>query len=142
MTIRIMLQKGDGQFLLQKSNSRITGNPFYLCQAILFIFFAHQVVVSGQIDLQELGSDEVAFKRVTSTGINFTHSRGPRTSLLPEDMGSGAGFADYDSDGDLDLYIVNNPGPLAQKLTDMSARNVLYRNNGNGTLLMLRLKQT
>ena len=133
MTIRIMLQKGDGQFLLQKSNSRITGNPFYLCQAILFIFFAHQVVVSGQIDLQEVGSDEVAFKRVTSTGINFTHSRGPRTSLLPEDMGSGAGFADYDGDGDLDLYIVNNPGPLAQKLTDMSARNVLYRNNGNGT---------
>ena len=48
-------------------------------------------------------------------------------------MGSGAGFADYDSDGDLDLYIVNNPGPLGQQITDMSATNVLYRNNGNGS---------
>jgi hypothetical protein len=39
------------------------------------------------------------------------------------DVGHGLGVAvgDYDSDGDLDLY-VNNYGP-----------NVLYRNNGNGT---------
>jgi hypothetical protein len=36
--------------------------------------------------------------------------------------GTGAAWGDYDSDGDLDLYIGN-----------LSQPNVLYRNNGNGT---------
>ena len=48
-------------------------------------------------------------------------------------MGSGAGFADYDNDGDLDLYIVNNPGPLKMKISLKSPGNVLYRNNGDST---------
>ena len=69
-------------------------------------------------------------------GIRFQHSIGSRSSLLPEDMGSGAGFADIDNDGDLDLYVVNIPGPFkgisSKKVKNLPA-NVLYRNNGDGT---------
>lgn len=36
--------------------------------------------------------------------------------------GSGTAWADYDNDGDIDLYVVNNEGDL----------NALYRNDGNG----------
>lgn len=85
----------------------------------------------------------VTFVDVThKTGIRFQHSHGKRSSLLPEDMGSGAGFADIDNDGDLDLYIVNIPGPLvvqssqpvaASEKSDLISENALYRNNGNGT---------
>lgn len=70
-------------------------------------------------------------------GIRFRHSSGTRSSLLPEDMGSGAAFADIDNDGDLDLYIVNIPRPLMQDVGGVSnpdtLPNVLYRNNGDGT---------
>jgi hypothetical protein len=83
---------------------------------------------------QQPDKNLVFFKDVTeAVGVNFVHSRGARSSLLPEDMGSGAGFADYDNDGDLDLYIVNNPGPLNAIVTQKSPGNVLYRNNGDGT---------
>ena len=76
----------------------------------------------------------VAFKDVTETaGVSFVHSEGKRTSVLPEDVGSGAAFADYNNDGHIDLYVVNNPGPLHAKVTDASPGNVLYRNNGDGT---------
>ena len=78
----------------------------------------------------------VIFKDVTeAAGINFVHSEGVRSSLLPEDVGSGAAFADYDNDGHIDLYVVNNPGPLNAKVTKASPGNVLYRNNGDGTFI-------
>lgn len=77
----------------------------------------------------------VTFVDVTDeAGIHFQHSNGTRSSLLPEDMGSGAGFADIDDDGDLDLYIVNIPGPFTQNAgTNIGKTNVLYRNDGDGT---------
>ena len=68
-----------------------------------------------------------------AAGIHFQHSSGTRSSLLPEDMGSGAAFADVDNDGDLDLYIVNIPRPLTEDTSVGSKTNVLYRNNGDGT---------
>ncbi len=82
----------------------------------------------------------VIFKDVTAlAGIHFVHSHDTRSleetshGLYPEDVGSGASFADYDNDGDLDLYVVNNPGPLNTEITRSSPGNVLYRNNGDGT---------
>ena len=105
------------------------------CWRLIFAGLVYLVLSSG--DATGNASDSgtpVQFRDVTlAAGIDFVHSHGSRSSLLPEDMGSGAGFADYDNDGDLDLYIVNNPGPLKVEISSKSPGNILYRNNGDGT---------
>ncbi|MEM6674824.1 MAG: CRTAC1 family protein [Planctomycetota bacterium] len=77
---------------------------------------------------------EVRFVDVTAeSGISFVHEDGATESkLLPETMGGGAAFFDYDADGDQDLFFVN--GRPWQRGTDDSVvpGNALYRNDGAG----------
>ena len=67
-------------------------------------------------------------------GIRFKHNNGKTYHKhIIETMGSGTVFFDYDADGDVDLYFVNS-GPVVID-TDFdrdAAKNVLYRNDGNG----------
>ena len=65
-------------------------------------------------------------------GIHFLHNTGGfGKKFLPETMGSGCAFLDYDNDGYPDILLVNGsdfPGHQ-RKRTTMK----LYHNNGNGT---------
>lgn len=100
---------------------------------IFGVLSIHLLCISQPVCARSSNSS-VTFKDVTETaGVNFIHSSGKRSSLLPEDVGSGAAFADYNNDGHIDLYVVNNPGPLHTDITEASPGNVLYRNNGDGT---------
>lgn len=78
----------------------------------------------------------LAFLDVTnSSNIRFTHFDSPRHSLLPEDVGSGAAWGDFDNDGDQDVYLVNFAGRILTDQGELQKRsgNKLYQNNGNGT---------
>ncbi len=67
-------------------------------------------------------------------GIRFVHYNGAYgDKLLPETMGGGAAFFDYDLDGDSDLLLVNGaswPHAAPPATTPVMA---LYRNDGTGT---------
>ncbi len=64
-----------------------------------------------------------------AAGVTMRHFPGVRSTQLPEDMGSGAAWGDYDDDGDDDLFVVNMRGPLGEEGRGTSR---LYRNDGGG----------
>jgi enediyne biosynthesis protein E4 len=67
-----------------------------------------------------------------AAGLNFTHHTGAFGSrYLPETLGPGCAFLDYDNDGWLDVLLVNGqdwPGHPKRRATLQ-----LYKNNRNGT---------
>ena len=77
----------------------------------------------------------VKFVDVTdAAGIKFVHTNAATgEKLLPETMGSGVAFLDYDGDGDQDLFFVNSaPWPGQEKAGSPPPTQALYRNDGKG----------
>lgn len=75
------------------------------------------------------------FTDITSAaGIQFVHYNGASgDKLLPETMGGGVAFFDYDADGDPDLLFVNGTDwPWAKAKASKPPTLVLYRNDGKG----------
>ena len=69
----------------------------------------------------------------SSTGIHWVHENAMSPEhYLPEAIGPGCAFLDYDNDGWMDIYFVNSgPSDFFQPLRPL--RNALYRNNRDGT---------
>jgi len=98
----------------------------YLCACVIlwWLFFSPNVSQAQQI----------RFRDVTAqSGIRFTHNNGAfGKKWLPETMGPGCAFIDYDNDGYSDILLVNGDdwpghphgGPTTPKL---------YHNNHDGT---------
>lgn len=76
------------------------------------------------------------FTDVTAAaGIDFVHDNGAAgEKLLPETMGGGVAFLDYDRDGDQDLLFVDSGGWAvhSKRRPDHRPAVVLYANDGAG----------
>jgi enediyne biosynthesis protein E4 len=79
-------------------------------------------------------AQQIHFTDITAkSGIHFTHNNGAfGKKWLPETMGPGCAFIDYDNDGYPDILLINGtdfPGHPHSGATTPK----LYHNNGNGT---------
>jgi enediyne biosynthesis protein E4 len=67
------------------------------------------------------------------SGISWVHENAMSPErYLPETMGPGCAFLDYDNDGWMDIYVVNS-GPCDFFSPKAPLRNALYHNNRDGT---------
>ena len=92
-------------------------------QTFVFSFALIWLCVSAEAD--------VKFTDVTdAAGIEFQHFTGATGKrYMPETMGSGCAFLDYDADGNLDILFANGTNLT---LADPTHTPRLYRNIGNG----------
>ncbi len=101
-----------------------------------FLYGLGGLALASSLPLPSFAAGEqLGFRFVDLTkqaGIAFRHNNGGfGGKLLPETLGPGCAFLDYDGDGWLDILLINSmdwPGHKRQRSTLK-----LYRNNRNGT---------
>ncbi|HZN11906.1 MAG TPA: VCBS repeat-containing protein, partial [Blastocatellia bacterium] len=98
-------------------------NHFLICGLTLLLAAAPPQ--GGRVTFEEVPAEK--------SGIAFTHDNArSQDRHLPETVGAGCVFFDYDQDGWMDLYFVNS-GPADIYAPAKPVRNALYRNKGDGT---------
>src|SRR6201997_1473568 len=86
------------------------------------------------VNAKPVAAQSITFRDITSQGgIHFTHNNGAfGKKWLPETMGPGCAFIDYDNDGYPDILLIKGedwPGHPRAGATTLK----LYHNNQNGT---------
>jgi enediyne biosynthesis protein E4 len=110
-------------------------NPF---KSIIFSFI-FCILLSLPVVPKETSTLPTLTDITKQAGITFVHSIGDhKLTNIVESTGAGVAFFDYDGDNDLDIYLVN--GSYLKEINHPRGRsnagklrNLLYRNNGDGS---------
>ena len=85
--------------------------------------------LSKQIQLP----DTVFTEQAEIRGIDFIHENGAKgDKMLPETMGSGVAFIDFDNDGDEDLIFANGKSWVWDETAKPASTQQIYANDGQG----------
>ena len=97
---------------------------------VIFLF----LIQVGESSAQQRVAAPVVFTEVTKqAGITWAHDNALSAErFLPETVGAGCVFFDYDNDGWMDIYLVNS-GPSDFFTPAKPIKNALYHNNHDGT---------
>jgi hypothetical protein len=101
--------------------------------ATVFVFVLAAFLIAETQTKAAPDTSSIQFRDVTQlAGIRFTHNNGAfGKKFLPETMGPGVAFIDYDNDGWPDIFLVNGmdwPGHVQKHSAPK-----LYHNNHDGT---------
>src|SRR5579859_1798633 len=115
---------------MPRSHPILAISAMAVCLAIIIFPASHSTPAIAPATARAVPS--VQFSDATRTaGINFVHFKGNQgTSTILEEAGPGVCVADYDGDSYQDIYFTNGRDLYHRGI---SARNALYRNNGDGT---------
>ncbi len=102
------------------------------------LLFAYLILVCCAVIPSVAETTRLFTDQRQQAGIHFKHTNGAsEEKYLPETMGSGGLFFDYNNDGHPDIYLVNS-GTLSstsESHRHLDNMNVLYRNKGDGTFV-------
>ena len=113
--------------------SGILKPPFIALLLLALVAFNVRVLTQVRNQPSTLSSP-ITFEDVTQkSGITWVHDNAKSDARhLPETVGAGTAFFDYDNDGWMDIMFVNS-GSSDFFSPTKPMRNALYRNNGDGT---------
>src|SRR5438270_3627754 len=112
------------------SNGQFTTESQRHRQSLLSVFFCAAVFLWLVLPCS---AQNIHFRDITTqAGIHFTHNNGAfGKKWLPETMGPGCAFIDYDNDGYPDILLVNGEDFPGHQRTPSTLK--LYHNNHDGT---------
>ncbi len=103
---------------------------FKLAPALLSLILNLPLIISAQAAKPNVTFAEVP---ASKSGITWIHNNAHSSErYLPETVGAGCAFLDYDNDGWMDIYLVNS-GPSDFYTPGTPLKNALYHNNHDGT---------
>jgi hypothetical protein len=104
-------------------------------QRIALFFLLQLLICAVALSQQIQTSSPVTFEEVPPkvSGITWVHDNAASPEhYLPETIGGGCAFLDYDNDGWMDIYLVNS-GSADFFTPTKPLKNALYHNNHDGT---------
>ncbi|MBL4659323.1 MAG: CRTAC1 family protein [Alcanivoracaceae bacterium] len=138
------IQKGDDQVIAEFFKKSMLVISIIVIAILITVYFfkkdkfKENVVeqsfqAPAQLKKQNQPPETLFVEQAIKRGIDFSHENGAKGErMLPETMGSGVAFIDFDNDGDEDLIFANGTSWSWDEASGSASTQQVYANDGQG----------